>query len=57
VFKLVPEGLLLLEVAPGADIQRDILERMEFKPIVPDTVARMPEQIFRDVPLGLNGRF
>lgn len=55
VFKLVPEGLLLVEVAPGVDIQRDILDRMAFRPIVPDAVATMPEAIFRDAPLGLNG--
>jgi propionate CoA-transferase len=28
------DGLELFEVAPGADIQRDLLERMDFTPIV-----------------------
>lgn len=55
VFRLVPEGLLLVEVAPGVDMQRDILDCMDFRPIVPDTVATMPESIFRDTPLGLGG--
>ncbi|MGO8910912.1 MAG: acyl CoA:acetate/3-ketoacid CoA transferase, partial [Bradyrhizobium sp.] len=34
VFRLVPEGLELIEVAPGIDIERDILAHMGFRPIV-----------------------
>src|SRR5215467_7403888 len=34
VFKLTPDGLELIEVAPGIDVERDIFARMEFKPIV-----------------------
>lgn len=34
VFKLTKEGLELIEVAPGVDINRDILEKMDFAPIV-----------------------
>jgi propionate CoA-transferase len=36
VFKLTAEGLELIEVAPGIDIERDILAQMDFKPIVRD---------------------
>jgi propionate CoA-transferase len=32
VFRLTPEGLELAEVAPGIDIERDILAQMEFAP-------------------------
>ena len=52
VFQLVPEGLLLKEIAPGIDLQRDLLDRMQFTPIVPDDVPLMPEAIFRDAPMG-----
>lgn len=52
VFQLVPEGLLLKEVAPGVDMQRDILERMRFRPIVPDEVPLMDGAIFREGPMG-----
>ena len=34
VFRLTPEGLELAEVAPGIDVERDILAHMRFRPIV-----------------------
>jgi propionate CoA-transferase len=34
VFRLVPEGLELIEIAPGIDIERDILALMGFRPII-----------------------
>ena len=34
VFELRPEGPVLIEIAPGIDLKRDILEQMEFAPIV-----------------------
>ena len=52
VFQLTPEGLELIEIAPGIDLQRDILDQMEFKPII-DKVALMDPRIFRDEPMGL----
>ena len=36
VFKLVADGVELIEVAPGVDIQKDILDCMDFKPIIKD---------------------
>ncbi|MCX8063611.1 MAG: acyl CoA:acetate/3-ketoacid CoA transferase [Candidatus Hydrogenedentes bacterium] len=48
VFKLVPEGLLLTEIAPGIDLQKDILNLMDFRPIVPGEVKVMDERIFRE---------
>ena len=36
VFRLDPEGLRLIEVAPGIDLERDILACMAFRPIVGD---------------------
>ncbi len=40
VFRLQPEGLELIEVAPGIDIQRHVINHMEFTPIV-RTVRQM----------------
>lgn len=34
VFRLVPEGLELIEIAPGIDLADDVLSRMRFEPIV-----------------------
>ena len=33
VFRLCPEGLELIEIAPGVDLQKDILDQMEFVPV------------------------
>ena len=52
VFKLTPDGLELVEVAPGIDIERDILARMEFRPIVRNP-AIMDQRIFANGPMGL----
>ncbi len=52
VFQLSPEGLELIEVAPGIDIERDILPHMEFKPIV-RAPRLMDPRIFRDEPMEL----
>lgn len=38
VFRLTHQGLELIEVVPGIDIRRDILENMDFEPIVRDPV-------------------
>ncbi len=54
VFRLCREGLELVEIAPGIDLQRDILERMDFVPLMRDEVRFMDERIFRDAPMGLD---
>ncbi|MBY6242147.1 acyl CoA:acetate/3-ketoacid CoA transferase [Methylosinus sp. Sm6] len=52
VFQLKKDGLELIEVAPGIDIERDILPHMDFKPIVKHPVT-MDKRIFIDEPMGL----
>ena len=52
VFKLTPEGVELTEVAPGIDIEKDILAHMGFKPIIKD-VKLMDERLFREEKMGL----
>ncbi|WP_333794018.1 acyl CoA:acetate/3-ketoacid CoA transferase [Hyphomicrobium sp.] len=52
VFLLTGHGLELIEVAPGIDIERDILPHMGFKPHIQKPVTMNP-LIFRDAPMGL----
>ena len=52
VFQLTKDGLELIEVAPGIDIERDILAHMDFKPIVNEPIT-MDKRIFVDEPMGL----
>ncbi len=53
VFTLTRKGLELIEVAPGIDIERDILAHMEFKPVIRRPVHLMNERIFRSEPMQL----
>ncbi|MDV3293790.1 MAG: hypothetical protein LYZ70_05925 [Nitrososphaerales archaeon] len=46
VFTLTPGGLELTEVAPGVDIERDVVSKMEFRPRVSPKVVQMDERIF-----------
>ncbi len=47
VFRRTAAGMELTEVAPGIDIERDILAHMDFEPLV-DKPAVMDARIFRD---------
>jgi propionate CoA-transferase len=55
VFRLTSDGLELTEIAPGVDLERDILARMPFRPLVRSPKA-MESAIFRPEPLGLRSR-
>ncbi len=46
VFELGPDGPELIEIAPGVDLQKDILEMMDFKPKIREPLALMDERIF-----------
>ena len=46
VFRLTPQGVTLTEVAPGVDIRRDVLERMQFAPLMPREPKLMPAHYF-----------
>ena len=52
VFRLTPDGIELTEVAPGIDIEKDILAHMGFKPIIKD-VKLMDSRIFNEGKMGL----
>ncbi|OEO23445.1 acyl CoA:acetate/3-ketoacid CoA transferase [Pseudomonas sp. J237] len=55
VFELTTEGLELIEVAPGIDIQRDIVERMDFEPIIRQPKL-MDARLFQPQAMGLSAQ-
>jgi propionate CoA-transferase len=46
VFQATETGLELIEIAPGIDLQRDVLDQMEFRPVV-GNVKPMAEMLFQ----------
>jgi len=56
VFTLTADGLELTEIAPGIDVERDILALMDFKPKIPRDPLAMDGRIFRDEVMGLRER-
>lgn len=51
VFRVVPEGLMLTEVAKGIDVRRDILEQMAFAPArIADPLPVMEASLFAEAP-------
>lgn len=53
VFRLTTAGLTLIEIAPGIDLERDILAKMDFRPIIADDLVLMDERIFMAAPMEL----
>ncbi|ELY49438.1 acyl CoA:acetate/3-ketoacid CoA transferase [Natronorubrum sulfidifaciens] len=53
VFDLREDGLTLVEVAPGIDLEADVLDQLECTPAVADDVAEMHPDLFRAEPLDL----
>ncbi len=53
VFELKADGLHLTEIAPGIDLQKDILDQMEFKPVIEGEPKLMDARLFADALMGL----
>ena len=56
VLRLGDGGLELIEIAPGVDLERDVLARMGFRPRIAPDLREMDAAIFTDAPLGLAER-
>lgn len=56
VFRLAPDGLELIEIAPGIDLERDILAKMAFRPLMPAPPELMDAAIFAPGPMDLRER-
>jgi propionate CoA-transferase len=53
VFSLTQNGMELIEIAPGIDLEKDILDQMDFKPIIHPDLKLMDKRIFTTDPMGL----
>jgi len=54
VFELTDGGLTLIEIAPGVDVEAQVLAQMEFAPTMSPSLRDMDPRIFRDARMGLS---
>ena len=57
MFTLSREGVVLLEIAPGIDLQRDVLDMMGFRPIISAELKTIDSAVYRQGLLGLKDHF
>ena len=57
MFALEDDGLVLIEVAPGIDVERDVLGQMGFRPRVADDLRTMDARLYATGPMGLAADF
>ena len=53
VFRLTEHGLRLEEIAPGIDLEHEVLAQMDFTPEIKRPLGTMDPRIFRAEPIGL----
>ena len=53
VLELTKDGLMLTEIAPGVDLQRDVLDQMEFRPLIAAELKTMDLRLFSVASMGL----
>jgi propionate CoA-transferase len=56
VLRLTDTGLELVEIAPGLDLERDVLAMMPFRAAIASDLHEMDPALFIDAPLGLRDR-
>jgi propionate CoA-transferase len=57
VFALEDDGIVLVEVAPGIDAARDVLDHMGFRPRVAADLRTTDPRVYADGPMGLAAAF
>ena len=53
VFRLTKDGLMLCEIAPGIDLEKDIYAHMPIRPLLSPDLKQMDARIFREEKMGL----
>lgn len=48
VFRLTEDGLMLTEIAPGVDLEKDILAQMDFLPLLHPNIQLMDKRLFKE---------
>jgi propionate CoA-transferase len=56
VFRLADAGLELIEIAPGVDLERHILQQMQFTPAISPQLRLMEEGLFGEAAMNLRER-
>lgn len=52
VFDLGDDGLVLVEIAPGLDLERDVIAQMGFRPLVSPDLKTMDRRLFKQAAMG-----
>ena len=52
VFELTEKGVTLIEIAPGVDLEKDILAQMDFVPVIGE-IKQMDARLFHKEKMGL----
>ena len=53
MFRLAEAGIMLTEIAPGVDLQTDILDKMAFQPLVSEDLKVLDGRLFCNERMGL----
>ncbi len=53
VFEITEKGLTLTEIAPGVDLEKDVIGQMEFRPAIAEPLKTMDIRIFKEDKMGL----
>jgi propionate CoA-transferase len=56
VLKLEKDGLHLIEIAEGVDVEKHILSQMEFRPIIEKRLKIMDPRVFRDALMNMKDK-
>ena len=54
VFSLTRDGIELTEIAPGLDMEKDVISHMGFRPLISEHLELMDVRLFDSPPMGLN---
>lgn len=57
IFKLTKQGIMLTEIAPGINLQEDILDMMDFTPVISPDLKKIDALVYSDKKIGLKEKF